>query len=333
MYLWQGEDDSSYCENEDACCGYSAVYDAKRVAEVLDIPHYVINFKEEFKKYVVDYFTEEYLNGRTPNPCIACNRYLKWEALLQRSLDLGAEYIATGHYARITSLPSGRLAVCRSVYENKDQSYALYGLTQDQLTHTLFPVGQYDKDSVRRIAAEAGLPTAQKSESQDICFVPDGDCAGFIERYTGRTAEPGNFVTSDGTVLGHHKGITHYTIGQRRGLNLAMGERVFVTSINAAKNEVVIGSNKDLLSYRLKADKLNFMSLTEQEVNEKIKQGGPADLKAKIRYNMKPVPCRIESCSNDTAVIIFNEPVRAVTPGQAVVVYEGNTIVMGGTII
>ncbi len=332
MHLWQGEG-GSYYENEDACCGYSAVYDARRVAEVLGIPHYVINFKEEFKKYVADYFAEEYLNGRTPNPCIACNRYIKWEALLQRSLDLGAEYLATGHYARITSLPSGRLAVYRAAYENKDQSYALFSLTQEQLTRTLFPAGEYSKDEIRRIAAEAGLPTAQKSESQDICFVPDGDCAGFIERYTGKASVPGDFVNKNGTVLGRHKGITHYTVGQRRGLNLAVGKKVFVTSINAAENEVVIGSDADLLSYRLKAGSLNFMSLTEQEINDNIMQNIPMELEAKIRYNMKPIPCRIESCEGGTAVISFNEPVRAVTPGQAAVVYSGGAIVMGGTII
>lgn len=197
----------------------SAVEDARAVARVLGIPHYVMNFKREFQSQVVDYFVEEYLNGRTPNPCIACNRYVKWESLLKRSMEIGADYIATGHYARVERLSNGRYAIRNSVTAKKDQTYALYNLTQFQLAHTLMPAGGYTKEEIREMAAKAGLPVAGKSDSQDICFVPDGDYAAFIEKEAPERAYgEGDFVTRDGVVLGRHKGITHYTVGQRKGL-------------------------------------------------------------------------------------------------------------------
>ena len=226
MQIWQEEDACSVEENG-GCCGLSAVEDARRVAAALDIPYYVMNFKKEFREHVIDYFTEEYLNGRTPNPCIACNRYVKWEALLSRSLSIGADYIATGHYARIEKLPNGRYALRRSATLAKDQTYALYNLTQEQLKRTLMPVGAYSKDEIRSIAEKIGLLVADKPDSQDICFVPDGDYASFIEETvrekTGRELPAGNFVTPDGRVLGRHRGIVHYTVGQRKGLGLALG--------------------------------------------------------------------------------------------------------------
>ena len=191
--------------------------DARRVAQQLDIPYYVMNFKADFQRSVIDYFTAEYLAGRTPNPCIACNRYVKWEALLKRSLEIGADYIATGHYARVEKLPNGRYALRRSVTAAKDQTYALYNLTQTQLSHTLMPVGAYAKEEIREMAARLGLRVAAKPDSQEICFVPDQDYAGFIERTTGKPSKEGNFVLADGTVLGRHKGIIHYTVGQRKG--------------------------------------------------------------------------------------------------------------------
>ena len=210
MQIWQeGE--------EEGCCGLSAVEDARRVARLLDIPYYVLNFKQEFQKAVMDYFAREYLSGRTPNPCIACNRYVKWEALLDRARVLGADYIATGHYARIEKCANGRYAVKNSVTSGKDQTYALYRLTQEQLRHTLMPVGSYTKEQIRELAEKLGLPVAGKRDSQEICFIPDKDYAGFIERYTGIRMPEGNFVTEQGEILGRHKGITHYTIGQRRG--------------------------------------------------------------------------------------------------------------------
>ena len=217
MQIWQEEDVCTVEENG-GCCGLSAVEDARRVAAALGIPYYVMNFREEFQKNVIDYFADSYVNGQTPNPCIACNRYVKWEALLKRSISIGADFIATGHYARVEQLSNGRYALRRSATAAKDQTYALYNLTQEQLKRTLMPVGEYTKEEVRVIAEKIGLLVADKPDSQDICFVQDGNYAAFIEEHTGKKASEGNFVTSDGTVIGRHKGIIHYTVGQRKGL-------------------------------------------------------------------------------------------------------------------
>ena len=230
MQIWQKEDDDTVSANG-GCCGQSAVEDAARVASRIGIPHYVMNFRDEFQEKVIQYFMDEYLAGRTPNPCIACNRYVKWESLLQRSLQIGADYIATGHYARIAKLPNGRFAIQWSATAAKDQTYALYNLTQDQLSHTLMPVGDYEKGRIRQIAEEIGLPVAHKPDSMEICFVPDQDYARFISENSGHVVPEGNFVTTDGKVIGRHKGITHYTVGQRKGLNLSMGKPVFVVEI------------------------------------------------------------------------------------------------------
>ena len=224
MQIWQEEDEFVQEENG-GCCGLSAVDDARRVAQMIGIPHYVMNFRKDFKDKVIDYFCEEYLNARTPNPCIACNRYVKWEALLDRSLAIGADYIATGHYARVEQLPNGRYAIKNSVTAEKDQTYALYNLTQTQLSRTLMPVGDYHKDEIRQIAEEIGLMVAHKKDSMEICFIPDDDYAGFIDKECGKLVPPpGNFVSTDGKILGRHKGITHYTVGQRKGLGLALGK-------------------------------------------------------------------------------------------------------------
>ena len=235
MQIWQAED-ACTMEREGGCCGLSAVDDARRVAGQLDIPYYVMNFRDEFQKNVIDYFVKEYRDGRTPNPCIACNRYVKWESLLQKSLALGADYIATGHYARIRMLENGRMTICRSGSARKDQTYALYNLTQEQLQRTLFPIGEFDKSEIRAMAEEIDLKVANKPDSQEICFVPDGDYASFIEQETGKKEVPGNFVSIDGKVLGQHKGIGHYTIGQRKGLGIAFGEPVFVVEIRPETN-------------------------------------------------------------------------------------------------
>ena len=230
MQIWQDETNVEQ-EEHGGCCGLSAVDDARRVAERLEIPYYVMNFKKEFKENVMDYFVQEYLDGHTPNPCIACNRYVKWESLLQRSLEIGADYIATGHYARIEQLANGRYAIRNSVTAKKDQTYALYNLTQEQLSRTLMPVGDYTKDEIRKIASEIGIQVANKPDSMEICFVPDNDYAGFIQRETDYIPKEGNFVDIHGNVIGKHKGIIHYTVGQRKGLGLAMGHPVFVTEI------------------------------------------------------------------------------------------------------
>ena len=273
---------------------------------------------------MIDYFIDEYRKGRTPNPCIACNRHVKWEALLKRSLDLGADYIATGHYARIRLLNNGRYAVTSAVSEGKDQTYALYNLTQHQLAHTLMPVGDYDKEEIRQIAVQAGLPIAHKPDSQEICFVPDGDYAGFIDRGLAEPVPPGNFVDMKGTVIGRHQGITHYTIGQRKGLGLAMGHPVFVAAIRPESNQVVIGESSDIFSSGLRCSHLNRMACEEFEEDMKVT--------AKVRYNHRGADCRIYRISKDEAYCRFEEPQRAITPGQAVVFYGDGLVLGGGTI-
>lgn len=324
MQIWQDEDLAVQQENG-GCCGLSAVDDARRVAADLGIPYYVMNFKQEFKEHVIDYFIEEYIQGRTPNPCIACNRYVKWESLLARSLAIGADYIATGHYARVVELPNGRFTLRRSATLEKDQTYALYNLTQEQLRRTLMPVGEYAKDEVRRIADEIGLQVASKPDSQDICFVPDGDYASYIEENVRVRIPEGNFVTSDGTVLGRHKGITHYTVGQRKGLGLALGYPAFVLEIRPETNEVVIGTKEESMTFVLRADRLNFMSV--EDLTE------PLRVFTKIRYNHKGAWCTIEKTGTDEVTCTFEEPQRAVTPGQAVVFYDGEYVLGGGTIL
>lgn len=324
MQIWQDEERAVEEENG-GCCGLSAVDDARRVAAALDIPYYVMNFKKEFKENVIYYFIDEYLHGRTPNPCIACNRYVKWESLLKRSMDIGADYIATGHYARIEQLPNGRYSLKRSATLAKDQTYALYNLTQEQLARTLMPVGEYSKDEVREMAEKINLRVANKPDSQDICFVPDGDYAGFIEKTLDTELPTGNFVTLDGKVLGRHKGITHYTVGQRKGLGLALGYPAFVIEIRPETNEVVIGTNEDSMSNYVRANKLNFMSIPD--LTE------PMRVFAKIRYNHKGAWCTIEKTGEDEALCTFEEAQRAITPGQAVVFYDGDYVLGGGTII
>ena len=324
MQIWQDEEEAVKEENG-GCCGLNAVEDARRVAEHLGIPYYVMNFKREFREKVMDYFVEEYMNGRTPNPCIACNRYVKWEALLQRSLGIGADYIATGHYARIERLKNQRFAIRSSVTAAKDQTYALYNLTQFQLAHTLLPVGEYTKEEIRRIAQEQGLPVAHKPDSQEICFIPDQDYAGFIEREKkGEVPAAGNFVNRSGEVLGTHKGITHYTIGQRKGLNLALGHPVFVTEIRPDTNEVVLGENEEVFTKELYCKDVNYMAV------EELKQ--PARFLGKIRYSHKGAYCTAYPLEDGRIRCVFEEPVRAVTPGQAVVLYEDAYVALGGTI-
>ncbi len=324
MQIWQEEKDMS--PENDSCSSWAAVRDAKRVAEYLDIPYQVMDFSKEFKCKVMDYFVEEYLQGRTPNPCIACNRYVKWESLLKRSMEIGADFIATGHYARIEKLENGRFSIRNSVTASKDQTYALYNLTQKQLERTLMPIGEFEKDEIRQIAQEAGIPVAHKPDSQDVCFVPDGDYARFIDEMAGqRVPGPGNFVTPQGKVLGTHKGITHYTIGQRRGLELPMGERVFVTEIRPQTNEVVIGKNEDIFVKEVLCDRVNYMAM--DDLRE------PRRALVKIRYNHKGEYCMLEKQADGRVLCRFEEPVRAATPGQAAVFYEGEYVLGGGTIV
>lgn len=324
MQIWQKEDTCTV-EREGGCCGSSAVDDARRVANQLDIPYYVMNFRKEFQENVIDYFVREYRAGRTPNPCIACNRYVKWESLLQKSLAIGADYIATGHYAKIAQLENGRYTLRRSESIRKDQTYALYNLTQNQLSHTLFPVGEYEKDDIRKIAEQEGLKVAHKPDSQEICFVPDNNYARFIEEETGEKEIPGNFVSLDGKVLGQHKGIGHYTIGQRKGLGIAFGAPVFVVEIRPDTNEVVLGKNTDVFTDHLTANAINCMAVDHFEKGQEVI--------AKIRYNHEGAKAIITDIGKDKMELSFPEPVRAVTPGQAVVLYDEINVLGGGTII
>ena len=308
MQIWQ---DDAPDDNSGGCCGLSAVDDARRVCQKLDIPHYVVNFRSDFKKHVIDYFLDEYQNARTPNPCIACNRYVKWESMLQKALQIGADYIATGHYARvIQDEKTGRFALKQSKSLAKDQTYALYNLTQHQLKHTL---------------KDLGLAVATKPDSQEICFVPDDNYAGYIEEVTGKPSEAGNFVDKDGKVVGKHKGLIHYTIGQRKGLGLSMGKPVFVQKLDPSKNEVVVGDNEDLFKHTVTANQLNFMPFDKLE--------GSLRCSGKIRYNQKPEPCTIRMIDEDTLICEFDEKQRAITPGQALVLYNGEELIGGGTII
>ena len=318
MQIWQ--------DKKESCSGLQAVEDAKMVADKLGIPHYVLDFREEFKARVMDYFVEEYLQGRTPNPCNVCNRYIKWEALLDRCREFGADFVATGHYAQIKQLPNGRYVIKNSVTSLKDQTYALYNLTQEQLSRTLMPVGAYTKDQIRAIAERLELPIANKKDSQDICFIPDGDYSAFLEREAAdRLPGKGKFVNKEGKVLGEHKGVTHYTIGQRRGLQIAAGHRIFVTNLCPEQNEVVLGEHEELFSTELYCDKCNWMAV------EDIK--APYRCMGKIRYAHKGTPCVVEPANDGRMKVTFDEPVRAITPGQSVVFYEEDYVLGGGSIL
>lgn len=323
MQIWQ-EEGRETAEEEGGCCGLSAVDDARRVAGALGIPHYVMNFREEFKTCVIDYFIQEYLQGRTPNPCIACNRYVKWESLLKRSMDIGADYIATGHYAKVERLKSGRYALRTSISGEKDQTYALYNLTQEQLARTLMPVGDYSKEEIRKMAGDIGLSVAGKPDSQDICFVPDGDYGSYVQEHAEREILPGNFVLPDGTVVGQHRGIAYYTVGQRKKLGLSLGRPAFVLEIRPEDNEIVVGSGEESMSSCVRAKNVSFMSVSDLEE--------PLRVWAKIRYNHKGAWCIVEKTGKDEILCTFDEPVRAVAPGQAVVLYDGEYVLGGGTI-
>ncbi len=302
----------------------TAAEDAAHVARVLGIAHDAVDFGREFKRHVVDYFVAEYLKGRTPNPCNVCNRFVKWEALLEYADRAGADYVATGHYARIRRLDCGRDTVCRSATAAKDQSYALYNLTQRQLSRTLLPAGEYEKTEIRRIAEAAKLPVADKQDSQDICFVPDGDYAAFIRRESGCAAEPGNFVDETGRVLGRHKGIIHYTVGQRRGLGISASEPLFVQKLRPETNEVVLCRSEGLFGRTCEVSDVNYMA--------ESRLSGPTPAVGRIRYSHGGSQCTLYPQPDGTIRCVFEEAQRAMTPGQAAVFYREDGIVCGGTI-
>lgn len=310
---------------EKTCCSLEDSQDARSVAYKLGIPFYVFNFKDAFKKNVIDRFISSYEHGETPNPCIDCNKYLKFDKMLRRAQELEMDYIATGHYAvREFDKESGRYLLKKGADESKDQSYVLYGLTQNQLAHTLFPLGGFKKSEIRAIAEENGFINAKKHDSQDICFVPDGDYAAFIEKSLGKTFEHGNFVGTDGKVLGTHKGIIRYTVGQRRGLGLALPAPLYVKEKNTEKNEVVLSPNEELFTKELYARDINLIAF------EKI--ASPIRVKAKVRYKHAEQWAVAEQTDDNRLHIVFDEPQRAVSKGQAVVLYDGDVVIGGGTI-
>ena len=321
MKLYHNED--AGIESSRTCCSLDDVEDARSVAYKLGIPFYVFNFTDAFRDTVIRKFIESYENGITPNPCIDCNRYMKFDKLYERAKTLGCDYIVTGHYARIEE-ENGKFVLKKALDETKDQSYVLYSMTQDQLVHTMFPLGSMQKTEVRAIAEESGFVNADKPDSQDICFVPNGDYASVIELQTGKESAEGNFVDKQGNNLGRHKGVIHYTIGQRKGLGVSSTEPLYVCNICPKDGNVVLGSNDDLFSREADVSDFNWIS---GEV-----PGSEFRCKAKIRYRQPEQWVTVIPTGADTVHIVFDEPQRAITPGQAAVFYDGDTVLGGGTI-
>ncbi|ACD22606.1 tRNA 2-thiouridine(34) synthase MnmA [Clostridium botulinum] len=321
MQIWQ--EDKEVEEREGGCCSLSAVEDARRVCDKLDIPFYVLNFRDSFKKKVIEPFIQEYIDGRTPNPCIECNKHLKFDELLRKAQGIGVDYIATGHYAKIDK-KDDRYMLIRSDDDRKDQTYALYNFTQDQLAHTLMPCGEYTKDRIREIAKEIGLAVHNKKDSEEICFISDNDHGKYILNAKPGAVKSGNFVDKSGNILGKHKGIVYYTIGQRKGLGLSVGRPVFVTDINPKTNEVVIGAEEDIFKTELIAGDLNFITFDKLEKE--------IEVEAKIRYSARPGKATIVPLKDGRVKVVFNEKQRAITKGQSVVFYNGNIVIGGGVI-
>ena len=324
MKLYHNEDIG--ISREKTCCSLDDVEDARNVAYRVGIPFYVLNFSENFEECVMKRFVETYQSGGTPNPCIDCNRFIKFEKLMQRMRELDYDYVVTGHYAQIVyDEARGRYLLKKAVDPTKDQSYVLYSLTQEQLAHTLFPLGGYCKTQIRQIAEDHGFVNARKHDSQDICFVPDGDYAAFIERYTGETSKEGKFVLKDGTVMGTHKGLIRYTIGQRKGLGLSLPHPLYVCRKDLEKNEVVLGESEELFSRVLEAEDVNLIAV------ESIEE--PIRCKARIRYKQKEDWAVVEQIGENRIRVTFDQPQRGITKGQAVVLYDEELVIGGGTIV
>ena len=325
MKLFQN--DAAALPREHSCCSLDDVEDARSVARRLGMPYYVFNFSDDFREKIIRRFIDSYLEGRTPNPCIDCNRYMKFDRLFDRAAELGCRHVVTGHYARIeaSGRDDGPLVLKKAADLSKDQSYVLYTLTQEQLCHTLFPLGELHKDEVRRIAEEQGFINAAKPDSQDICFVPDGDYARVIEAWTGGTSVPGDFVDAEGRVLGTHSGIIHYTVGQRKGLGKAFGKPMYVCAIRPDANEVVLGTNEELFGTELEAGEFNWIAGHAP--------AGRFRCSAKIRYRQTEQPAEAAVLENGNVILRFDEPQRAITPGQAAVLYDGDIVLGGGRIL
>ena len=310
---------------EHSCCSLADVEDARSVADALDIPYYVFNFSDLFKSTVIARFISAYENGMTPNPCIDCNRYLKFDKLYLRAQEIGYDTVVTGHYARIAyDALSGRYLLKKAVDQSKDQSYVLYMLTQEQLAHTCFPLGGMTKQEVRAIAEKEGFINARKHDSQDICFVQNGNYADFIEAHTNKTYPAGNFLDCDGNIIGTHKGVIRYTIGQRKGIGISSSVPLYVCRVNPENNTVTVGNEAALYSKTLTATDINLISVPSIP--------HPTRLKAKVRYRQAEQWATVSQTDENTLIIEFDEPQRAVTRGQAVVLYDGDIVVGGGTI-
>jgi len=325
LNLWPEDGDDPADAREDACCALGAVEDARRVADRLGIRYYVMNFRDVFEEKVIKDFIGEYARGRTPNPCVRCNQFIKFDALLAKAALFGADYVATGHYARVEQDPdTSRWLLRKSADLSKDQSYVLYVMTQDRLEHALFPLGALSKTETRQLALDWKLPVANKPESQDICFVPFKRYGEFLEKHAPETLTAGPIVDSTGAQVGMHQGIALHTVGQRRGLGLATKEPRYVTGINAKLNTVLIGSLDDLLRADCDLEDVNWVKISEPTA--------PIRTLVRIRYRADLVPATVYAQPGARAHLVFDEPQRAVTPGQAVVFYDGEYVVGGGTI-
>lgn len=301
------------------------VRDAKAVCERLGIKHYAVDLKQSFKHFVIENFINEYINGATPNPCIECNRNIKFGEMIEKAKELGYEKIATGHYARVKETEDGRFLLLRAADVSKDQSYVLYCLNQAQLSRVLFPLGELTKAQVRDIATERGFVNANKPDSQDICFVPDGDYASFIEEYSNFVSKKGDYLDINGEKIGEHKGVIHYTIGQRKGLGIALGKPAFVIEKNAQNNTVTIGDEEHIFHKKVWVNNVNFIPFDKLEK--------PMNVKTKLRYRHEPEDSTITPLENGEVLIEFSKPQRAASIGQAAVFYDGDIVVGGGTII
>lgn len=323
MKLWEGDEE----DQEGSCCNLSSTLDAKRVCDIIGTPHYTLNFKEEFRNKVIDNFICEYANCRTPNPCIECNRYLKFGAMYEKAKELECDYIATGHYAKVAYDNKYQKNVLKkSASIKKDQSYVLYNIPKELLDHIIFPLGDFEtKDEIREIARQNNLAVATKPDSEDICFIPDGNYKKFLEKHSDIKPKEGNIVNRRGEILGKHNGLYNYTIGQRKGLGISYKAPLFVLGFNKAKNEVIVGEEAELYRKEMKVGNINLLLM------DKIEK--PLDVTVKIRYSSKPAEALINQTEAGNVQVIFKEPQRGITPGQSAVFYIDDVVVGGGKIL